>query len=153
MKGRLQFIDEIVKSMRNIARKGYGALIVLVRDTGVKIILETGVSIHAEVSVPLILSIFNPRSPLHDGAIVIQNEIISAAKCILPLSQNPHLDQELGTRHRAALGLVEESDAIVIIVSEETGKISLAMEGNLQRDLDYDKLRNLLTKAYHLSIK
>ena len=69
------------------------------------------------------------------------------------MSQNPHLDQELGTRHRAALGLVEESDAIVIIVSEETGKISLAMEGNLQRDLDYDKLRNLLTKAYHLSIK
>jgi diadenylate cyclase len=144
-------VEEIVKAVIELRERGYGALIVMVRDTGVKTILETGVNIHAEVSVPLILSIFNPRSPLHDGAIVVQNEIISAAKCILPLSQNPHIDQELGTRHRAALGLAEESDAMVIVVSEETGKISIAMDGSFQRDLNYDSLRKVLIQGYQFS--
>lgn len=144
-------IEEIVKSTIELRERGYGAIIVLVRDTGVKAILETGVNIHAEVSVPLIVSIFNPRSPLHDGAIIVQNEIISAAKCILPLSQNTQLSQELGTRHRAALGLAEESDAIVVVVSEETGKISIAMDGTLHRDLNYDTLRKMLNDAYQFS--
>jgi len=145
-------VEEIVKAAIELRERGYGALIVMVRDTGVKTILETGVSIQAEVSVPLILSIFNPRSPLHDGAIIVQNELISAAKCILPLSQNPHIDQELGTRHRAALGLAEESDAMVIVVSEETGKISIAMDGALQRDFNYDDLKKVLTEGYHFSV-
>ena len=146
-------IEEIVKAAHELHERGYGALIVLVRDTGIKTILETGESLQAEVSVPLVISIFNPRSPLHDGAIVIQNEIISAAKCILPLSQNPEIDQYLGTRHRAALGLAEESDAMVIVVSEETGKIAVALDGTLHRDISYDNLRNMLIKAYQFSLK
>lgn len=146
-------VDEIVKASIELRERGYGALLVIVRDTGVKTILETGVSIQAKVTAPLIVSIFNPRSPLHDGAILVQNELISAAKCILPLSQNQNIDQELGTRHRAALGLAEESDAMVIVVSEDTGKISIAMDGSLRRDLDYDTLRKVITEGYQFSVE
>lgn len=146
-------VDEIVKATIELRERGYGALLVIVRDTGVKTILETGVSIQAKVTAPLIVSIFNPRSPLHDGAILVQNELISAAKCILPLSQNQNIDQELGTRHRAALGLAEESDAMVIVVSEDTGKISIAMDGSLRRDLDYDTLRKVITEGYQFSVE
>ena len=146
-----RIIEELAKATIDLREKGYGALIVIVRDMGVKTILETGVNIQAEVSVPLIVSIFNPRSPLHDGAMIIQNELISAAKCILPLSQNPHIDPELGTRHRAALGLAEESDAMIIIVSEETGNISVAMNGELKIDLDYDQLKQVLIEGFRFS--
>ena len=146
-----RIIEELAKATIELREKGYGALIVIVRDMGVKTILETGVNIQAEVSVPLIVSIFNPRSPLHDGAMIIQNELISAAKCILPLSQNPHIDPELGTRHRAALGLAEESDAMIIIVSEETGNISVAMNGELKIDLDYDQLKQVLIEGFRFS--
>ena len=146
-----RIIEELAKATIELREKGYGALIVIVRDMGVKTILETGVNIQAEVSVPLIVPIFNPRSPLHDGAMIIQNELISAAKCILPLSQNPHIDPELGTRHRAALGLAEESDAMIIIVSEETGNISVAMNGELKIDLDYDQLKQVLIEGFRFS--
>lgn len=136
--------EEVVKASFELSKRGFGGLIVLVRNAGIKSILETGQSIQAKVSVPLIVSIFNPRSPLHDGAIVIQNEIIESVQCILPLSQNPALAPHYGTRHRAALGLSEESDAAIVVVSEETGKISLAFEGTLHTDLDYSKLRKML---------
>ncbi len=143
--------EEIIKSVMELSKKQYGALIVLTRDMGVKTITETGIPIQAEVSAPLIVSIFNPRSLLHDGAIVIQNDIIVAAKCILPLSQSPNIDSHLGTRHRAALGLSEESDAVIVVVSEETGKISIAMGGELKQDLDYDSLRTILMDAFNFS--
>ena len=138
--------EEILKAAMELSKRGFGGLIVVVQNTGVKSIIETGQKIQAEISVPLIVSIFNPRSPLHDGAIVIQNEMIEAAQCILPLSQRPDLDPKFGTRHRAALGLSEESDAVIVIVSEETGKISLAYEGELYPELDYTKLRQRLNE-------
>ena len=138
--------EEMAKAAMELSKRGYGGLIVIVQNTGIKSVLETGQRIQAEISVPLIVSIFNPRSPLHDGAVIIQNDMIEAAQCILPLSQNPDIDPKFGTRHRAALGLSEESDAVVIVVSEETGKISLAYEGKLYPELDYNTLREKLNE-------
>lgn len=143
-----RFIDEVLGAVSDLSRKNFGALIVLLRDTGIKSIVETGIPVQAQVSKPLILSIFNPRSPLHDGAIVIQSDIILAAKCQLPLTQNPKMDPSLGMRHRAALGLSEQTDAIVIVVSEETGMISLAEGGVLTRGLTEESLRKRLTEAF-----
>lgn len=137
-------VEEVIKASLELSKRGYGGLIVMVKETGLKTVVETGVRLQAEVSVPLIVSIFNPRSPLHDGAIVIQNELIEAARCILPLSDNPQLDQTLGTRHRAAVGLSEESDAVVIVVSEETGTISIAYKGVLKRGMDEQTMRKEL---------
>lgn len=145
--------EEIIKAAVELSRRRYGALIVLVRDTGIKSIIETGITIQAEVSAPLILSVFNPRSPLHDGAIIIQNDVIEAAKCILPLSQDPSLDPHLGTRHRAALGLSEESDAVVIVVSEETSNISVAIDGKLIQDVDLVRLRTIVNEAFKFSVE
>ena len=136
--------EEVVKAAFELSKRGFGGLIVLVRNAGIKSIIETGQSIQAKISVPLTVSIFNPRSPLHDGAIVIQNDVIEAAQCILPLSQNPNIGSQYGTRHLAAVGLSEESDAVIVVVSEETGKVSLAYEGHLHTDLDYNKLREML---------
>lgn len=142
--------DEITKAAVQLSNRRFGGLIVITRDMGIKSILETGISIQAEVSAPLIVSIFNSKSPLHDGAIIIQNDIIEAAKCILPLSQDL-IDPHLGTRHRAALGLAEESDAVIVVVSEETGKISLAMDGKLIQDLDETALRNKLYDSLNIA--
>ena len=119
-------IDELIKGVGILAKHSYGGLIVLIRNTGMKSVVETGVRLQAEVSAQLIVSIFNPRSPLHDGAVVIQDEVIEAAKCILPLTQDEKIDPDLGTRHRAGLGMSEESDALVIVVSEERGTVSIA---------------------------
>lgn len=143
--------EEIIKAALHLSKRRYGALIVMIRDMGIKSITETGIRIQAEVSAPLITSIFNARSPLHDGAIIIQNDIVEAAKCILPLSQSPGMDPHLGTRHRAALGLAEESDAVILVISEETGKMSIALDGKLNRDLNESGLRNLLLDAFKLS--
>jgi len=140
-------IDEVVKATLELRDRGYGALIVVGRETGLKQWLETGVRLQAEVSTPLLLSIFNPRSPLHDGAIIIQNDIIEAAKCILPLNDDIKSESEYGTRHRAAIGLSEESDAMVIVVSEETGRISLALEGKLNYDLSEEELKKMLQEG------
>jgi len=144
-------IDEVVKACSELSRRGFGALIVMVREAGLRSIIETGQRIQAEVSTPLIVSIFNPLSPLHDGAIVIQNDVIEAAKCILPLSESDKLEPWLGTRHRAALGLSEESDAVIIVVSEETRRISVAMNGQLHRNLDEVELKEFLEDAFRLS--
>ncbi len=140
-------VNEIVKGSVELSQRGYGGLIVLVRETGLKSIIETGVKIQSMVSSSLIVSIFNPRSPLHDGAIVINNDIIEAAKCILPLSRDPILEHRWGTRHRAAIGISEESDALVIVVSEETGTISVVDNGEMARDLDSKSLAELLNKG------
>jgi diadenylate cyclase len=143
-----KILNEIITTLSELSRKNFGALIVLLRDTGIKSIVETGIPLEARASSPLILSIFNPRSPLHDGAIVIQNDIIVAAKCQLPLTQNPKLDPTLGMRHRAALGLSEQADAIVLVVSEETGMISLAENGILTRGLTEEGLNQRLLEAF-----
>ena len=144
--GQSRVLEEIVRSATTLSEKGYGALIVITRDTGIAGIIETGVGIRAEVNEQLLISIFTPKSPLHDGAVIIQGEIIEAAKCILPLSQSPFLDPSLGTRHRAALGLSEESDAVMVIVSEETGDISIAVGGKLKRKLKSEELRKELAE-------
>jgi len=140
-------VDEVLRGAQELKRLGYGGLIVFVRDTGIKPIIETGLNIQAEISAPLIVAIFNPRSPLHDGAVIIQNELILAAKCILPLTQSETVDPNLGTRHRAAVGLSEESDAIVLVVSEETGALSLATDGRMLYDLEVDAIREILENA------
>jgi diadenylate cyclase len=141
-------VEEIVKASFDLRDRGYGALIVLARETGLKAFIESGVRIQAEVSAPLIVSIFNPRSPLHDGAIIIRNDIIESAKCILPLTDAVPSEAEYGTRHRAAIGVTEDTDAVVIVVSEETGKISIARNGNLMYNLTDDELQQILVNIY-----
>ncbi|MFQ5584309.1 MAG: diadenylate cyclase, partial [Calditrichia bacterium] len=143
-----RFIEEVVNSVMDLSQKNFGALIVLLRDTGIKSIIETGIPIQAQISKPLLMSIFNPRSPLHDGAVIIQGSLILAAKCQLPLTQNPKLDPTLGMRHRAALGLTEQTDAIVLVVSEETGMISLAEGGVLTRGLSKESLTKKIKEAF-----
>lgn len=136
--------EEIIHSAFELKKAGLGALMVIIRDSGLKSIVERGVKVNAIINHDLILSIFNTSSPLHDGAIIIHEDRILAAKCILPLSENIELDPTIGTRHLAGLGLSEESDAIVIIVSEERGKISIAKQGKLLRDVNEDELRTEL---------
>ena len=139
-------IDAVVNAAVELAQRRWGGLIVLQRDSGLRSYKDTGNPLRAEVSKELLVSLFNPNSPLHDGAAIIQNEIIEAAQCILPLSESETLHPGMGTRHRAALGLTEESDALVVVVSEETGQISLAMEGRFSRNLDEVDLRGLLNQ-------
>jgi len=139
-----QIVDEICTAVERMSRKGIGALIVLTREVGLKTVQETGVRLDAEVSSALLESIFFPRSPLHDGAVLIQDGVITAASCLLPLSQSTRLEEGLGTRHRAAAGVTEESDAVVVVVSEENSIISLAVGGRLTRNLDAASLRQQL---------
>ncbi len=145
-------IEEVVDAAAQLQQRGYGALIVMGRETGLKPVTETGVRIQAEVSAPLLVSLFNPRSPLHDGAVIIQNDLIDTAKCILPLTENASLELNLGTRHRAAIGLSEESDAAVIVVSEETGRISVAIGGELKYDLTLETLRHTLYQIFNQAL-
>ena len=138
-------LDEVVKAAMILSQKRYGGLIVLQGGTGIRGIVETGVPIRADVSAELIVSIFFPRTPLHDGAVVIKGDIIEAAKCMLPLSDHPGIPASMGTRHRAALGMSDECDAAIIAVSEESGRISLAHEGKfLGRDYEEAALREAL---------
>lgn len=142
-------IDEIVKAAVELSQKRYGGLFVIQRDMGLRAIIESGVKLQAEATSELIVSIFYPRTPLHDGAIVINNNLIEAAACILPLTDNPNIDPSLGTRHRAALGVSEESDAAVVVVSEETGQIALAHRGEfLARGMTADELREHLQRIF-----
>jgi len=146
--GEPEFIEDVVGATIEMSHKNFGAIIVMLRDMGVKSVLETGVELQARVSKPLINSIFNPRSPLHDGALIIRGDIALAAKCILPLSQSPEIDPALGTRHRAALGISEQTDAVVVVVSEETGMISVIEEGKMIRGLTEEMLRNRVKEAF-----
>jgi len=144
-----QSITAIVETAGQLSERHYGGLIILQKDTGLKGIVETGIKLQAEVTPELLVSIFFPRTPLHDGAVVISNDLVQAAKCILPLTQNPEIDKALGTRHRAALGITEESDAIAVIVSEETGRISLAYQGAfIHRNLTKEQLRQYLNEIF-----
>jgi diadenylate cyclase len=143
-------LPEIIKSAARLVDKGIGAIIVLEKDMGLKNYIETGTKIDARVTAELLETIFSPTSPLHDGAVIIQNDRVAAAGCILPLTQDQRLSVSLGTRHRAAIGLTEETDAIVIVVSEETQAISYAQAGKLTRKLDINTLRAELLKNFRL---
>ncbi len=139
-------IEEIVKATSEMSRTFTGALIVIERDTKIGEIINTGIQLNSNVTAELIMNIFTPNTPLHDGAMIIRYTKIKAAACFLPLTDNPNLSKELGTRHRAALGITEISDSIAIVVSEESGKISFALNGGLTRNLTPDMLRKALNK-------
>jgi len=137
-------IEELVVAASTLAAKRIGAIVVLERQIGLRNYIEGGIPLDAMVTYDLLASIFQPASPLHDGAVIVQGDRIAAAACFLPLSVNPRVSRDLGTRHRAALGLTEENDAVAIVVSEETGAISLARNGDLERRLTADDLRTKL---------
>ena len=139
--------DEIVRATVNMSSIKTGALIVLERETRLGDILKSGTVINADISSALLENIFVPNTPLHDGAVVIRGDRIFSAGCLLPLTSNVNLSRELGTRHRAAIGMSEASDAMTIVVSEETGKISVAVNGNLTRNLNAQTLKNAIIRA------
>ncbi|HEV8439838.1 MAG TPA: diadenylate cyclase CdaA [Methylomirabilota bacterium] len=143
-------LDDVVKAADALAGKRIGALIVLERSTGLRNYAELGVPLDAVVSADLLVSLFLPYSPLHDGAVFIRGDRVAAAGCFLPLSRNTQLGRAMGTRHRAALGLAEETDAVVLVVSEETGRISLAVHGHMETPLDQDSVRLRLVELFSL---
>lgn len=143
-----QHIAAIVEAATTMSRKKIGAIMVLVRSIGLSDIVETGTALDAEISPELIMNVFFPKSPLHDGAMVLNHDRIVAAGCLLPLTSNQSISKELGTRHRAAIGITETTDAFVIIVSEETGAISIAQGGDIQRFLDANTLTEMLKDRF-----
>lgn len=141
--------DEMVNACARLAERRTGALVVLERTTGLEEYVQTGVRINGEVTADLLTQVFFPGSPLHDGAAIVRGDRVVAARCILPLSENVDLDPELGTRHRAAIGVTERSDAVCLVVSEEAGSVSVANNGHLVRHLTSDKLRKVLLALLH----
>lgn len=140
-------IYKIVIAAQELSKNKTGGLIVIERDIKIRDIAETGIPLNAEVSPQLLVNIFVPKTPLHDGAVIISNNVIEAAACILPLANDKEIAKELGTRHRAAIGISKETDAIAVVISEETGKISIAKEGTLIVDLKEDALKKILIKS------
>lgn len=143
-------IEEITDAVFDLASKGFGALLAIEREISIRPFAETGVDIDCEFSKELILTIFHPKTALHDGGVVIQGDRIAAAACIFPLTQRDDLDRVLGLRHRAAIGLTEESDAIAVIVSEETGQVSICHNGVIERNLNVDRFRRRLNQLLML---
>ena len=139
--------DEVVLAATTLASTKTGALIVIERNVGLKNVTDGGVQLDAELSYDLLISVFNPASPLHDGAVVIRRHRVAAASCFLPLTLNPRLSKELGTRHRAAIGVTEDTDAVAVVVSEETGLISFVQAGEIKRGVDATKLRASIFEA------
>ena len=145
--------DEIVLAATTLASTKTGALIIIERNVGLKNVSDGGVNLDAELSYDLLVSIFNPASPLHDGAVVVRRHRIAAASCFLPLTLNPRLSKDLGTRHRAAIGVTEDTDAVAVVVSEETGLISFVQAGEIKRGFDATKLRAAIFQALNVSAK
>jgi len=143
--GQSEVADEIVAALERLSQSGIGAIIVVEREMGLGEYVESGSPLQAKVSADLLATIFTPYTPLHDGAVVIRGDTVIGAACILPLSQAQITDRSLGTRHRAALGLAEETDAIVLVVSEETSTISVAIDGRLRRSVSAAQIRSLLS--------
>ncbi|SUZ62020.1 uncharacterized protein METZ01_LOCUS14874 [marine metagenome] len=139
--GAQETIEEIVVATTLLSDSHRGAIMAVERDVGLRGYIESGIRLDAALTYDLLVTIFQSGSPLHDGAVIIREGRLAAAACFLPLTVNPGLGRDLGTRHRAAIGLTEENDAIAVIVSEETGQVSLALEGRIERDLSADKLR------------
>jgi diadenylate cyclase len=146
-------IAETVKSIQYMAKRRIGALIVFERETGLSDYIETGISIEGKATSELLINIFIPNTPLHDGAVIIRKDQIMAAGCYLPLSENPFISKELGTRHRAALGLSELTDSIAVIVSEETGQVSISKNGEVHRDLNDEELLELFDEELRPQVK
>jgi diadenylate cyclase len=136
--------DDIVLAANLFSQDQTGALIVIEREIGLRTFIESGVALDARLSYDLLATVFRPSAPLHDGAVIVQRDRIAAAACFLPLSMNPVLSTQLGTRHRAAIGITEETDAVAVIISEETGTISVAVAGSIERDLTVERLRERL---------
>lgn len=153
-KGQLgeSIYDEIVLAATTLASEKIGALIVVERNVGLKNYIDAGLQLDARLTYDLLVTIFNPSTPLHDGAVIIQSERIAAASSFLPLTKRTTLSKDLGTRHRAAIGITEDSDAVAVVVSEETGVISFVAEGDIQRNLDTNQLRSLLLRAMEVPL-
>ena len=150
--GTSRTILSIVDASVNLQERGWGGLMVIQRETGLRSYKEQGTQLKAEVTAPLLVSIFNPSSPLHDGAVIIQNDLIDAAACILPLTESKMIDPDMGTRHRAALGISEETDAIVVLISEEKSKISVAEDGRFSHiGMDQIALQKYLNDRMFIS--
>ena len=141
-------VDEVSRACRRLSERRHGALLILERETGLQEFIDSGVGVDAVVSMEMLITIFYPNSPLHDGAAIIRGDRVVAASCVLPLSTSTQ-SHDLGTRHRAALGITEETDALAVIVSEETGSISVANDGRLVRHLDDARLKKVLSTLYH----
>jgi diadenylate cyclase len=142
-----EVVDEVVLAATTLSAQRTGAIIVLEREMGLRSYVETGIGLDALVTYDLLISIFNPGTPLHDGAVVVQGNRIAAAACFLPLTVNPELSRALGSRHRAAIGVTEDTDALAVVVSEETGVVSLVSGGKIRRELDGRALRQALLEA------
>jgi diadenylate cyclase len=138
---RDESVEEVVVAAAMLASRRIGAIIAIEREIGLRNYIESGIPLDGKVTYDLLIAIFQPDSPLHDGAVIIQEDRIAAAACFLPLTVNPQLGREFGSRHRAALGLTEETDAVAIVVSEETGTMSLSLDGRIERVLDAQQLR------------
>lgn len=134
-------VEEVVVAATRLARGRVGAIIAIERETGLRNYIESGIPLDATVTYDLLVSVFQPASPLHDGAVIIREDRVAAAACFLPLTVNPRIDSRFGARHRAAIGLTEESDAVALIVSEETGELSLALDGQVEGPIRPDQLR------------
>ena len=146
--GNAKGIEELVKATYSLADKKIGALMVLERKTGLRDIIETGILLNSDISYELLMNIFIPNTPLHDGAVVISHDHIIAASCFLPLTDSKEISMELGTRHRAGIGISEKSDAIVIVVSEETGHVSICEKSSINRNVSKEFLLNYLVENF-----
>jgi diadenylate cyclase len=142
-----EVIDEVVLAATSLAAQRTGAIVVLEREMGLRAYIETGIGLDALLTYDLLISIFNPGTPLHDGAVIIQGNRVAAAACFLPLTVNPELSRQLGSRHRAAIGVTEDTDAVAVVVSEETGTISVVVGGRIRRELDGRSLKWALLEA------
>lgn len=145
--------DEIVLTAAGLSSQRTGALIVVEREIGLKNYIESGIAVNAQASYDLLVTIFNPHTPLHDGAVIIQRDRIAAAACFLPLTLDPELSKQLGTRHRAAIGITEETDAVAVVISEETGAISIGVGGKMERDLDPEQLKTRLYQLFQIPLR
>src|ERR1041384_2554532 len=134
-------VEELVVAATTLASKKTGAIVVIERSIGLRNYIESGIPLDAKLTYDLLVSIFQPSSPLHDGAVIVQDDKVAAAACLLPLTVNPKLSKDLGSRHRAAIGLTEENDSVAIVISEETGVLSIVADGQIERRLDADSLR------------
>jgi len=143
-------VEELVVAATTLAAKKTGAIVVIERSIGLRNYIESGIPLDAKLTYDLLVSIFQPTSPLHDGAVILQGDRAAAAACFLPLTINPRLSRELGSRHRAAIGVTEENDAVAIVVSEETGRISVVEDGDLEHDIDSERLRERLRQVVTL---
>ncbi|MBS1812172.1 MAG: TIGR00159 family protein [Acidobacteria bacterium] len=139
--------DDVVQAAMDLSMDKVGALIIIERDVGLKTYIESGIRMDARLTYDLLVTIFNTNTPLHDGAAIISNNRVAAASCFLPLTQDPRISRELGTRHRAAIGITEDTDACAVVVSEETGQVSFAIGGRMTRNLDGPRLRRLILHA------